>query len=258
MTRHLIPALRGAIGFLSLLPVGQGSKDWEAFGRTPTAFPLAGYVLGGLIGFPVAVAVALGVPPGSVAIVGLAAVYAVTGVNHLDGLLDLGDAAVVHGDPDDRVAVLKDTTVGVGAVAAAGIALVGLALAFLELGSAGAWAVLSVVVAAEVGAKLVLSGIACLGTARHEGLGEAFTTERDRTDLVAPVLVSLPAALPAVFTPTPLVGIAALAGACVGGGSLAWWADGLLGGVNGDVFGAANELARLSGLHLGVIAWTLS
>ena len=30
-----------------------------------------------------------------------------------------------------------------------------------------------------------------------------------------------------------------------------------LGGVTGDVFGAANEIGRLAGLHAGVIVWTL-
>ena len=34
------------------------------------------------------------------------------------------------------------------------------------------------------------------------------------------------------------------------------WADGALGGVNGDVFGAVNELARVVALHAGVVAWT--
>ena len=32
--------------------------------------------------------------------------------------------------------------------------------------------------------------------------------------------------------------------------------DGALGGVNGDVFGAVNELARIVALHAGVVAWT--
>jgi adenosylcobinamide-GDP ribazoletransferase len=35
-----------------------------------------------------------------------------------------------------------------------------------------------------------------------------------------------------------------------------WWARRRLGGVSGDVMGAANELARLVALHAGVIAWT--
>jgi adenosylcobinamide-GDP ribazoletransferase len=40
--------------------------------------------------------------------------------------------------------------------------------------------------------------------------------------------------------------------------ALLWWADAALGGASGDVFGASNELARVAGLHAGVVAWTLS
>jgi len=36
------------------------------------------------------------------------------------------------------------------------------------------------------------------------------------------------------------------------------WARSRLGGVSGDVLGATNEIARVVGLHAGVIAWTLS
>ncbi|UWG50781.1 Cobalamin-5-phosphate synthase [Halalkaliarchaeum sp. AArc-CO] len=258
MTDGLLPAVRGAIGFLSRIPIGRETRDWEAFERTPTAFPLSGYVIGALIGLPVAVVAAAGVPAASVAVVGLLAVYAVAGINNLDGLLDLGDAAVVHGDPDERVAVLKDTTVGVGAIAVAVAALVALAFGFYGLGRVGSTAVFAVVIATEVGAKLSMAAVACVGTARHEGLGSAFTTNADRSDLAVPVLVSLP--IVAVGAPVGAVVpvAAALLGAFLGGGFLAAWANRLLGGVNGDVFGAANEIARLAGLHVGVIAWTLS
>jgi adenosylcobinamide-GDP ribazoletransferase len=30
-----------------------------------------------------------------------------------------------------------------------------------------------------------------------------------------------------------------------------------LGGISGDVLGAANELGRVVGVHAGVVAWTL-
>ena len=258
MIGELVPALRGAIGFLSRVPIGRDDGDWEAFQRTPTAFTLSGYVLGALIGLPVAVLAAVGAPAVSVAVVGLFAVYAVTGINNLDGLLDLGDAAVVHGEPDDRVAVLKDTTVGVGAVAVAVVALLALAFGFYGLGVAGSLAVFAFVVAAEVGAKLSMAGIACVGAASHEGLGSGFTTNAYRSDLAIPVVVSLPVVALGVPIGAVLPVAAAFLGAFLGGGLLAAWANQLLEGVNGDVFGAANEVARLVGLHVGVIAWTLS
>ncbi|AUX09821.1 adenosylcobinamide-GDP ribazoletransferase [Halalkaliarchaeum desulfuricum] len=258
MTAGLLPAVRGAVGFLSRVPIGRGARDWEAFERTPAAFPLSGYLIGASIGLPVALVVALGFPTVSVAVVGLFAVYAITGINNLDGLIDLGDAAVVHGDPDDRADVLKDTTVGVGAVSVAVVALVALAFGFYGLGRVGPVAVFGVVMAAEVGAKLSMAGIACVGTARHEGLGSAFTENAESADLAVPAVVSLPVV--AVGAPVgailPVTG--ALVGAVLGGWLLASRANSLLGGVNGDVFGATNEVARLVGLHVGVIAWTLS
>ncbi|MFB6169944.1 MAG: adenosylcobinamide-GDP ribazoletransferase, partial [Haloarculaceae archaeon] len=49
----VLSALRGAVGFLSRLPVGRREADWRAFRATPLAFPLAGYLLGALAALPV-------------------------------------------------------------------------------------------------------------------------------------------------------------------------------------------------------------
>lgn len=258
MTGDLLAAVRGAIGFLSRIPLGRTESDWAAFERTPTAFPLSGYAIGATIAVPIVAFVALGLPPATVAVAGMAAIYGVTGINHLDGLLDLGDAAAVHGGPEDRVEVLKDTTVGVGALALAILGLLALGFGVFELAAVAPIGVLTIVVAAEVGAKLTMAGIACFGTARHEGLGATFTSNAEPGDLVVPAAVSLPIVALGVPTGAPFVAAAALAGAVAGGTLFARWASELLAGVNGDVFGAANEVARIVGIHVGVIAWTLS
>ena len=125
----MISALRGALGFLTRLPVGHDEAAFDAFRARPAAFPLAGYV----VGLPIAAAVALPLPAPTGAFALVVAVVLVTGVNHADGLADLGDAAVVHGDPERRRAVMTDTTVGVGAVLALAVGLLGLALAGLGL-----------------------------------------------------------------------------------------------------------------------------
>lgn len=264
MTGRFGAAIRGSIGFLSRIPVGSTHASWEAFEKTPVAFPIAGYVIGSVIGFVVALTVARGFPDGTIAIVGLGTVYVVTGINHLDGLLDLGDAAIVHGNSDDRLEVLKDTTVGVGGVAAAGISLTGLALGFLVLARTDIWTVFGVVLAAEVGAKLTMAGIACVGSARHEGMGATFIAGNNPKALLAPILVSAPVLGLGYIFPVnsgQLIVVGSIAGAffgsIIGGSLLAYWANGLLDGINGDVFGAANELARLTGIHAGVIVWTL-
>lgn len=249
----VLTALRGALGFLTRLPVGHGEDEWAAFRARPVAFPLAGYLVGALVAVPLVVAP--WIPAPSVAAAALAWLYLVTGVNHLDGVADLGDAIVVHGDVSRRRTVLTDLTVGVGGTGATAFVLVATGLAFLALAGTPARIALAVVVAAEAGAKLSMAGVACLGTAFHDGLGSGFTEASAPAGLLPAVLVALPAA--ALAWPSVAAGVA-LAGAIAGGGVVAWRASRALRGVNGDVFGAANELGRVAGLHAGVIAWTLS
>lgn len=257
-------AFRGAVGFLTRLPVGYREGDWTAFRASLVAFPLVGYVVGALVAVPVGLLPWIGFPAPVVAAAFLAWLYVVTGINHVDGLADLGDAAVVHGGPERRLEVLKDTTVGVGAVLAVGLVAIGLALAALAMAEAVhagparasiALRAAGVVVAAEVGAKLGMAAIASLGTAATDGLGAELTARAAPASLVLPTVVALPAA--ALTWPSPAAGATLLAAAVVS--VVLWrWARTNLGGVNGDVMGATNELGRLVGLHAGVIAWTLS
>lgn len=245
----VVSALRGGLGFLSRVPVGHDEGAWEAFRRRPVAFPLVGYLVGLLVALPLV----LPAPDLVVAAGFVAWLYAVTGINHLDGVADLGDALVVHGDAERRREVLKDTTVGVGAVAA--VVLVVLAvwsaageLAALPVRAAG------VVVAAEVGAKLATAAVVCLGTATHDGLGAALTGAATRRDLLAPLVVALPATL--LTWPSPAAAAATAAALATGLLALGW-SRRRLGGVSGDVMGATNELARAAALLAGVTTWTL-
>lgn len=243
--------VRGALGFLTRLPVGGTDSAWAGFRESPWAFPVAAYPIGAVIALPLVSRL----PTETATVAALAAVYGLTGIVHLDGVADLGDAAVVHGDSDDRRAVLKDTTVGVGALAAVGLTLVGLTLGLAGIGEAGARTTVAVVVASEVGAKLGMSLVASVGVATHEGLGSAFTTRCGPDAVLPAALCAVPAGLLGVPEPTAL---GALVGATVGGLVVFRWADRRLGGVSGDVFGAVNELGRVAGLHAGVIVWTVS
>lgn len=250
----VLTAVRGALGFLTRLPVGHDETAWDAFRQTPTAFPLAAYPIGVLIALPVSISVAV-FPAPVVAFVLLVTTVVVTGINHADGVADLGDAAVVHGDQEKRRAVMKDTTVGVGAVLALGIILIGLTLAGFALAGVPPLVAAGIVVAAEVGAKLGMAAIACLSDAIHEGLGSAFTNSAEPLQFIAPTIVALPAlALTGRSWASLVVVLAGLCGALV----VLLWARRTLGGVSGDVFGGANEIGRVLALHAGVIAWMLS
>lgn len=243
----VLAALRGALGFLTQLPIGRDTAAWTAFTQTPTAFPLAGYLIGSLLSVPVLL-------PLPNVIAGLAFViwlYALTGINHVDGLADLGDALAVTDTPNARRQVMTDTTVGVGGVLAVTTTIVGLVLIGQTLAGHHPRAAL-VIVTAEVTAKLGLAMLATLGTASHDGLGSSFTDPNRATSLVLPGFLALPSI--ALTWPHPAA-LAALAGGIIAS-LLVWrWADRNLDGVSGDVFGAVNEIARATALAAGLTVW---
>lgn len=245
----VLAAIRGALGFLSQLPVGRDDDAWLAFQQTPLAFPVAGYLIGALLVLPILL-------PLPDLIAGLAFVvwlYAITGINHIDGLADLGDALAMTDTPTARREAMTDTTVGVGGVLVVTIAILGLVLAGQMLaGSPRRGALL--IITAEVSAKLGLAMLAALATATHDGLGSSFTQQNTPKSLVLPGVIALPAIT--LTWPHPA------ATASLGGGILAtllvWrWAARHLGGVSGDVFGGVNEIARLVALYAGLTVWLL-
>ena len=252
----VLTAVRGALGFLTRLPVGGDADAWEAFRRTPVSIPLAGYVVGALAALPFL----LPLPVPSVAALYLVTVVLLTGVTHAAGLADLGDAAAVHGGVDAarRREVLKDSQTGVGGALAVSLALVTLGLGTLGLAGTLPRVAFALALAAEVGAKTGVALLVCTREAMHEGLGAALTEGATPTGLLPTVIAVLP-----VFAVASAAGAgyAGPLGAVLAPLGVAWlvgvWATGALGGINGDVLGAANELGRVAGVHAGVIMWTL-
>lgn len=249
----VLSAVRGALGFLSTLPVSNGEADWEAFRRHPETAVLTGYVIGPLLAVPL-----LLVPAGPLAGFGfLLAVFVLTGINHLDGLTDVADGIAVHGTESARVAAMRDSALGVGGFLAGGLVLVGLFAIGQELAGLGRRAVV-LVVAGEVVAKTAMVWVVVRGTPRHDGFGSAiaeFATGRT-------LLVALALALPVVALawPSPvraLAIVAAIAVALAAAEGLTRLARSRFGGTSGDVLGATNEVARLAALLTGVLLWTL-
>ncbi|MFP8952145.1 adenosylcobinamide-GDP ribazoletransferase [Natrialbaceae archaeon A-arb3/5] len=249
--RHWARAVRGGLGFLTRLPVGHHDGDWDAFRSTPGAFPIVGLVAGSLAAIPLLAADTAS--PATVTFGYLLAVYAVMGTHHVDGVADLGDALVVHGDVSRRREVLTDTTTGVGAILAVVIVVAGLALGGLGLAELPVPEAVGVAIATEIGAKLAMAAMACFGTASHDGMGKQFTDESTPGGFVVPSAAVLVAATLAWPSPAAVAVCGAVAGV-----ALPWYlANRHLGGISGDIFGAANEIGRVAGVHAGVIAWTL-
>lgn len=252
MSDRPLAAIRGAVAFLTRLPVGGGEAAWDAFRRSPYTIPLVGYLIGGLAGL----VFFLPVQPTTVVAAYLVVLYGLSGVTHADGLADIGDVMAVHGDRERRREVLKDSSTGVGGMLLLGLTLI--VLAFGALGFAGTepMTAFRLAVAAEVGAKLGMVLVICYGRPAHEGLGSQLVDRLDRADYGPAVLVAVPAVLLAPGESTIALLGAIAAGPLVGAVTLTWGYRSL-GGVTGDVIGATNELARAVALHLGVSLWIL-
>ncbi|MDN7025394.1 adenosylcobinamide-GDP ribazoletransferase [Methanoculleus sp. FWC-SCC1] len=223
--------------FCTTLPLGQAA-DFEQFARRSYLYPLAGYVTGGiaaLLVFPIT-------SPALGAAVALAAVLILSGANHFDGLLDLGDGLMAHGSSDKRIGAMTDRNTGAGAVAA-GIVVTLLAFAGLQTATP-IWAAILI---AEVCAKLAMAWMTVLGTPFRTGIHSYLHGFARRSFLVFAAVLALPLLLLPLPPATPGAAIAATGAIVV---AMLLLGRHLFGGVNGDVVGATHEITRAGVLVL--------
>jgi adenosylcobinamide-GDP ribazoletransferase len=218
--------------FTTILPVGK-TAPFEAFARRCWMYPLAGYVTGGIAAL---ILFMLPAPPLVIAALGLGILFLLTGCNHLDGLLDLGDGLMAHGSREVRIRALTDRTIGTGGIA------FGLIITLLSFGSLASVQMACVaVIIAEVAGKYAMAVMTIFGKPFHDGL-HATLHQQTHPWFIIPSTMLL---LPLIFLP---VSLGSLIGAffimVVIPGTLIILAARLFGGVNGDVTGAAGEITR--------------
>lgn len=217
--------------FTTVLPLGR-TRDFEAFARHSWLYPLAGYVVGGIA----AAGVFFIHPPLLAAALGIGLLFILSGCNHLDGLVDLGDGLMAHGGREKRISALTDRQVGTGALALATVVTL---VSFSSLATVSSVPVALIV--AEVGAKFSMAFLSTFGKPFRDGL---HATIQSRSRPYFPVLAGI-LCLPLVFLPVSLPALLSAAGImvicplCLRAISCR-----LFGGVNGDVVGAANEITR--------------
>jgi adenosylcobinamide-GDP ribazoletransferase len=231
--------VRTALTYLTPLPLGARPPT-----RTTAAwFPLAGAVIGLVVGatwwgagevFPPAVAAAVAV----------AADLLVTGALHVDGLADSADGLLPHLDgPDRRRAVMAAPDVGAFGVAAVAATLL---LRWAALGSMDpdVW----FVVAVWCASRSCMAVLLALGPYAGGGMGRAFDGAArwpGLAGLVAAAAVAVPAGEP--FAVAAVVAVAVLVAAV---------ARARLGGITGDVLGAAGVLGETAALVVATASWS--
>ena len=166
----MVKALMGALGCLTLLPVGGGALEDDELGRVVAMFPAAGLVLGGLTLALAYLLSGIFSPQVGGAILVIFTV-ALTGAFHLDGLADIFDALALGKDRETLLAIMKESTLGVFGLSALALDLLlryGIMVFILEKG------IFFPLVAAPLVARWAPVYLAWrFDPAREEGLGAA-------------------------------------------------------------------------------------
>jgi adenosylcobinamide-GDP ribazoletransferase len=232
-----------AIQFLTRLRLPGSRLDAARLGRSLAFFPVAGLLLGlGLAGAAHLVDGRLA--PLVAAALLVAGLAWATGGLHLDGLADVFDGlAAGHADRERALRIMRDSRIGAHGAAALVLVLVAKVAAVAQIASrSAAWPLVLAPVVARFAAVPLVVGFPY---ARPEGLGRAFHEGGGRRELaIAAALTAAPLAWAAPASLLPAAG--ALAVSLALGAALRR----RLGGLTGDVYGAAIELAELAFLVL--------
>ena len=225
-----------ALQLLTRLPVPAHVFDGQSLRDAPLWFPLVGAVLGLLLWSAYAL-LAPWLPEGLARTAVLALGVALTGALHLDGLCDATDGLFGGRDRDGVLRIMRDPHAGaIGTVCVIVVLLLKQsALLALPAGQLGG----SLVLACVAGRSLMLAAL-MLPPARSDGLGHAAAQPRSALrGLVCGAGVCAPA--------LAWLGTGALAPMALGvaaSGALLHIAWRALGGVTGDICGAAGELGE--------------
>ncbi|TLM67149.1 MAG: adenosylcobinamide-GDP ribazoletransferase [Deltaproteobacteria bacterium] len=244
----LLRELRLAVAFLSRLPVGAPAEVApRQLGRSLAFFPLVGLLLGALLaGIDQGLAHLLPRPVGDALLLALLALL--SGALHLDGFADLCDGLGGGRDREAALRIMKDSCIG--AFGAVGLILLLLLKyqALLSLPAAVKPAALLLLPAAGRWAPVLLT-VAIPYLRGPEGTGAAFAAHAGRRELLLASMTVLAAAA-ALFRAEGVMLAGILLAAAAGFGV---WMKRRLGGVTGDVLGAAVELLELLTLLLLLI-----
>jgi adenosylcobinamide-GDP ribazoletransferase len=231
-----------AFRFLTRLPVpghALAAEDSQDLGRSCAWFPLPGAAMG----LALAVAARLAtphVPPALAAVLVTAGLAWITGALHLDGLADVFDGlGGGRGDRERTLRIMRDSRIGAHGATALALVLAAKATALTELLARGdPW---PLVAAPALARFAVVPLVVLVPYARPEGLGRAFHGTAGAREISISAVLAAAAVAP--FAPASLAPCAVALGVAA---VLALALHRRLGGLTGDGYGAAIELAELA------------
>ncbi len=234
--------LKASIVFCTRLPLLRATpRAGDSLSRAAWAFPVAG-ILVGLIGAIVyGMAHRFGLPPWPAAVLAVAATMLVTGCLHEDGLADTADGFGGGSTREQKLAIMRDSRIGVYGVCALTMSLVLRVGALASLPSAHAvvWAL----IASHAAARATMPALMLLlPPARSDGLsfdagrppGESVAAAAVIGFLVLAICLHFGHGLLALIVVAAIVAL------------VAWLATRQIGGQTGDVMGALEQVSEIA------------
>lgn len=239
----MVNGFRTALAFLTILPVSPpGELSTKDLTASAAFFPLAGWVIGGLLAAAAWLATSIGISSWvtAVLVVGLAALL--TRGLHLDGVADVLDGLGGGFAPERRLAIMKDSAIGTFGVTGLVLLLmlkVGSLAQILASTGAEKYFFIAAVPAA---ARWAMVSLAYKGRyPRPAGTGHAFVGKIRWSQIMAGMATLLPVLL---FGSS---GVALLVAVQITGLMFRAVANTAFEGVTGDVLGACCEWAEAAG-----------
>ncbi|MBU7031316.1 MAG: adenosylcobinamide-GDP ribazoletransferase [Theionarchaea archaeon] len=229
---------RDALSFLTIIPVR--GRTLEETARSLPYFPLVGALLAG-IAYLFSFLFQHVLPDLLVGVMTFGFLQVLTGLHHSDGLLDIGDAFMVHGSKERKRAVMHDQQIGIGGFFLVFMVFTMTGVSMGALLHSGVF--FSAVVSSEVAATLSMGCVAFFGRSSHEGMGSRFIETITPRSFIGTMLLS-----GIILTPFLEIGGFILGLTIISSYILVKIAERQFGGVGGDFLGASHDIVRMISL----------
>ena len=242
---NMLREIIGLLSFLTILPV-KTHTSIPQIAKYTWLFPVMGAIIG-LTGGLLATLLQL---IGLQSIITASLVYGFliwfNGFHHLDGLIDMGDALMAHGSPEDKIRIMKDERIGTGGLSLFFIVAL---TTFACIYSIPTNQLPQMIILGEVGAKMGLVSSCIISKPLDEGIGRHFIIEMDKKRFILSSILSFILG----FLLLNYQGIIGVLTSIIGGLFIGTIARKNFEYTTGDVLGASNEFNRMLTLIILVL-----
>ena len=235
----MFKGITSVISFLTIIPSKNAQLDTVA--KNMYLFPIAAVLIGLIVG-GAGYGLSMFVQPLIIGLLVTGALVIITGIHHTDALCDFADGMMAKGTKEKKLQAMRDPAVGSAGVVTVVLYVAGM---IMSISMMKGLVLFEAILLSEIMAKFAMVLQANRGFSAWKGLSSPFTESmKDPQKLgVATALAIIPTVLlggiTGIIVVAVTVGLSFL---------LLVVANKSFGGISGDVFGASNELVRLSSL----------